>query len=182
MHASRHRRTALPRSGVPHLPLAARTVRWLRDEGTRLAIVAGERLTAMIVLMTCRSGNALVTQPGSLLGGCWVPPKPPPLPHHLQTSGVCCWLVAAVVVGRVPPRREADEEDGVDGVYMDRKGVRRRTGLSASFALSSALGSPRSSLETNPVARIASPSSPRFAACSMSASESLYRSRTMHSD
>src|SRR5215470_13337960 len=87
MHASGHRRTALPRSGVPHRPLAARTVRWLRDEGTRLAIVAGERLTAMIVLMTCRSGNALVTQAGSLLGGCWVPPKPPPLPHHLQTSG-----------------------------------------------------------------------------------------------
>src|SRR5215472_11148192 len=93
-----------------------------------------------------------------------------------------CWLVAAVVVGRVPPRQEADEQDGVDGVYIDRKGVRRRTGLSASCALSSALGSPRSSLETNPVARIAAPSSPRFAACSRSASESLYRSRTIHSD
>src|SRR6185437_8390177 len=75
-----------------------------------------------------------------------------------------------------------DEQDGGDGVYIDRKGVNRRTGPSASFALSSAPGSPSSSLETNPVARIAAPSSPRFAACSRSASESLYRSRTMHSD
>src|SRR5262249_29659366 len=73
-------------------------------------------------------------------------------------------------------------QDGVDGAYIDRKGVKRRTGPSASFALNSAPGSPRSSLETNPVARIAAPSSPRFAACSRSASESLYRSRTMHSD
>lgn len=64
----------------------------------------------------------------------------------------------------------------------DRKGVKRRTGPSASFALSSALGSPRSSPDTDPVARIASPISPRFAKCSMSASESLCRSRTMHSD
>ena len=32
------------------------------------------------------------------------------------------------------------------------------------------------------VARIASARSPRFAACSMAASESLYRSRTTHSD
>jgi hypothetical protein len=79
-------------------------------------------------------------------------------------------------------RQEADELGGVDGLYLDRKGVKKRTGLSASAALSSAPGSSRSSLETNPVARIASPSSPRFAACSASASESLYRSRTMHSD
>jgi hypothetical protein len=58
-------------------------------------------------------------------------------------------------------RQEADELGGVDGVYLDRKGVKRRTGLSASAALSSAPGSPRSSLETNPVARIACPSSPK---------------------
>jgi len=36
--------------------------------------------------------------------------------------------------------------------------------------------------ETELVARIASMRSPRCAMCSMSASESLYRSRTMHSD
>jgi hypothetical protein len=63
------------------------------------------------------------------------------------------------------------------GVYIDRKGVKRRTTLPAKFALSSALGSPRSSPETDPVARIASARSPRCAACSMSASESLNRAR-----
>src|SRR6266508_4713532 len=66
--------------------------------------------------------------------------------------------------------------------YIDWKGVKRRTSLSAIFALSSALGSPTSSPETEPVARIASIRSPRCAVCSMSASESLYRSWTMHSD
>jgi len=50
-------------------------------------------------------------------------------------------------------RQEPDELGGVDGVYLDRKGVKRRTGLSASAALSLAPGSPRSSLETNPVAK-----------------------------
>jgi hypothetical protein len=68
------------------------------------------------------------------------------------------------------------------GGYIDRKGVKIRTGPPVSIALSSALGSPRSTLEPDPVARIASPISPRFAACSMSAAESLYRSRTVHSD
>ena len=44
------------------------------------------------------------------------------------------------------------------------------------------VGSPRSSPETEPVARIASKRSPTFAVCWMSASGSLYRSRTMHLD
>lgn len=39
---------------------------------------------------------------------------------------------------------------------MDMKGVKRPTGPSAIFALSSALGSPRTSPETDPVARIGS--------------------------
>jgi hypothetical protein len=57
-------------------------------------------------------------------------------------------------------RLEAASPKLATGLYIDKKGVKRRTGLSASFALSSALGSPRSSPETDPVARIASPISP----------------------
>ena len=84
-----------------------------------------------------------------------------------------------VCPARVTAPAEPTNQMLSNGVYIDRKGVKRRTGPSASNALSWAPGSPRSSLETNPAARIAAPSSPRFAACSRSASESLYRSRTM---
>ncbi len=58
-------------------------------------------------------------------------------------------------------------------VYIDWWSVKIRTGLSAKLALSSALGSPRTSPEKEPVAKIALDRSPRFAPCSMSASESL---------
>jgi hypothetical protein len=44
------------------------------------------------------------------------------------------------------------------GICIDRNGARRRTGLPASIAFKSALGSPSSSLETSPVARITCPS------------------------
>src|SRR5712664_1906417 len=64
--------------------------------------------------------------------------------------------------------------------YRDRNGVKRRTPLPTNFALTSALGSPSSSLDTNP--GIALPKSPRCQACSTSASESRYRSSAMQSD
>jgi hypothetical protein len=47
---------------------------------------------------------------------------------------------AVLLIQAARRTQEADEQDGVDGVYMDRNGVKRRTGLSASFALSSARG------------------------------------------
>jgi hypothetical protein len=49
------------------------------------------------------------------------------------------------------------------GLYMDRKGLKRGTPLPAVIAVSSALGSPRSSLETDPVAKIAFMRSPTCA-------------------
>src|SRR4051812_37095550 len=52
--------------------------------------------------------------------------------------------------------------------YIDWNGVKSWTGLPAKFALSSALGSPRSSPETEPVALIASMNSLMWARCSMS--------------
>lgn len=61
---------------------------------------------------------------------------------------------------------------GRSTVYSDRKGVKRRTGLPASSPLSSSLGSPRSSLDANPVARMACPTSPRWEPCSIIAAES----------
>ena len=80
-----------------------------------------------------------------------------------------CW--ASQLESSVPPRPFFDP---ASGGYVDWKGPKSRTTLSANFALSSALGSARSSPETDHVAGIVSIRSPRCAACSMSASESLY--------
>jgi hypothetical protein len=60
--------------------------------------------------------------------------------------------------------------------YMDRNGRKIETPLPAVAAVSSALGSPRSSLETDPVVKIAFMRSLTCVACSMTASESWYRS------
>jgi hypothetical protein len=61
-------------------------------------------------------------------------------------------------------------------LYMDRKGLKTGVPLPAVIAVSSALGSPRSWPETDPVAKIAAMRSPTCAPCSMTASESRYRS------
>ena len=58
------------------------------------------------------------------------------------------------------------------GLYMDRKGLKRGIPLPAIRAVSSALGSPRSSLETDPVAKMASLRWATCAPCSMTAVES----------
>lgn len=57
-------------------------------------------------------------------------------------------LIAARRLDRTPGMSRAER-------YIDRNGVKRRTGPSASPALSSGLGSPSSSPKTSPVARIA---------------------------
>ena len=59
------------------------------------------------------------------------------------------------------------------GVYIDRWGVNRRTTLSAIVALNSALGSPMSSRRRSPSQGLPPSGRQSYAACSMSASESL---------
>ena len=59
-----------------------------------------------------------------------------------------------------PARLKARPRQAGERCHIDRNGVKRRTGLPAKLALSSALGSPRSLPETDPVAKIASPMPP----------------------
>jgi hypothetical protein len=88
--------------------------------------------------------------------------------HEAVQVSVASHSIGFVVVVVSSAANLADPQPA-SGVYIDRKGAKRRTGLPAKFALRSAPGSPTSSPDSDPVARIGSMRSPTCAACSMSA-------------